>query len=95
MWWSVTPAILGGQWRKFLEACPGLGVRWLASPELAVFIEEPGLEHKLKINSNHLGRGVWRVSGGGIVNRIFDLIDQGFERLIAVVGSLGSLLIVL
>ena len=45
--------------------------------------------------SNDLGRGVGRVSGRGVVNCIFELIDQGFERLIAVVGSLESLVIIL
>ena len=76
-----------GSGEKFLEACPGLGVQWLASPELAVVVGETGLEHELKINSNDLGRGVGLVSSGGVVNQIFDLIGQGFERLIAVVGS--------
>ena len=53
------------------------------------------MEHELKGNSDNLGRGVGRVSCGGVVNRIFDLIDQGFEGLIAVVGSTESLVIVL
>ena len=52
-----------GSGEKFLEVYPGLDVRWLASPELAVVVEEPGLEHKLKRNSDDLGRGVGRVSG--------------------------------
>ena len=88
---SATSAILVGHWRKFLESCPGLDVCWLALPELAVVVEETGLEHELKSNPNNLGQGVGRVSGGGVVNRIFDLVNQGFERLIAVVGSLESL----
>ena len=78
-----------------LGRCLRLDVRWLASSELSVVVEETSLEHELKINSYDLGRGVGRVSGGGIVNRIFDLIDQGFERLVAVVGSSESLIIVL
>ena len=65
------------------------------SPELAVVVEEPGLENDLKGNYEYLGRGVGLVSGGGIVNRIFDLIDQGFERRIAVVRRSESLVIVL
>ena len=86
---------LVGSGEKFLEACPGLDVRCLASPELAVVVEDTGLEHELKSNSDDLGRVVGPVFGGGVVNRIFDLIDQGFERLIAVVGSSESLVIVL
>ena len=86
---------LVGSGEKFLEAYPSLEVRWLASPELVVVAEEPGLEHELKGNYDDLGRGVWHVSNGGVVNRIFDLTDQGFEQLIAVVGSLKSLVIVL
>ena len=49
----------------------------------------------MKGNSDDLGQGVGRVSCRGVVNRIFDLIDQGFERLISVVGSTESLAIVL
>ena len=80
---------------KFLEVCPGLDVRWLASPELAVVVGETGSEHDLKSNYDDLGRGVGRVSGGGVVNRIFDLINQGFKWMISVVGSSESLVIVL
>ena len=89
------PPLLVGSGKKFLEVCPGLDVRWLASPELSVVVEETGLEHELKSNYEDLGRGVGRVSGGGVVNLIFDLINQGFERLIAVLGSSESLVIVL
>ena len=81
--------------KKFLEVGPGLDVRRLASPQLAVFVKETGLEHELKSNSDDLGRGVGRVSCGGVANRIFDLIDQGFEWLIDVVGSAESLVIFL
>ena len=84
-----------GSCEKFLEACPGLDVSWLAPPELAVVIGEPGLEHEPEGNSDNLGRGVGRISGGGIVHRIFDLVDQGFEWLIAVVGSPESFVIVM
>ena len=86
---------LVGSGKKFLEACPGLDVLWLVSPEIAVVVEEPGLEHELKGNSDNLGRGVGSVSGGGVVNRIFDLINQGFERLVAVVGRSDLLVIFL
>ena len=84
-----------GSGETFLGVCPGLDIRWMALSQLAVIVEETGLEHELKRNSNDLGRGIGRVSGGGVVNRIFDLIDQGFERLIDVVGSSESLVIVL
>ena len=53
------------------------------------------LEHELESDSDDLGWGVGRVSCGGVVNRIFDLIDQGFERLISVVRIAESLVIVL
>ena len=91
----MTPVIIGRQWRKFLEVGPGLYVRWLASPELAVVVKETGVEHKLKSNYNDLGRDVVRVSCGGVVNHIFDLINQGFERIISVEGSLESLAVLL
>ena len=89
------PPFLVGSGKSFHEVCPGLDVRWLELPELAVVVEETGLEHDLKRNSDDLGRGVGRVSRGGVVNQIFDLIDQGFERLIAVVGRSESFVIVL
>ena len=53
------------------------------------------MEHELKGNSDDLGRGVGLVSYGGIVNRVFELIDQCFERLIAVVRSMDSIFVVL
>ena len=53
------------------------------------------MEYELKGKSDDLGRGVGRVSCGGVVNRIFDLINHGFEQLIAVVGNAESLVIVL
>ena len=84
-----------GSGEKFLEVGPGLDVRWLASPELEVIFKHIGLEHELKSNSDNLGRGVERVSCGGVVKCIFDLIDQGFEQRISVVGSLESLVVVL
>ena len=84
-----------GSGEKFLDSCPGLDVIWIASPELAGVVEELGLEHELKGSSDDLGRGVGRVSGGVVVNRIFDLINQGFGQLISVVGSLESLVVVL
>ena len=84
-----------GSGETFLEFCPGLDVCWQASPEISVVVEETGLEHELKSNSEDLVRGVGSVSGGGVVNRILDLIGQGFERLISVVGSSESLVIVL
>ena len=89
------PPFLVGNGEKFLEACLGLDVRCLASPELAVVVEEPGLERKLKINSDDLGWGMGRFSSRGVVNHIFYIINQGFERLIAVVGSSESLVIAL
>ena len=81
------PPFLVVSCEKFLEVCPGLDVSFLVPPELAVVIEDPSLEHELEGNSDNLGRGVGRVSGGGVVHRIFDLIYQGFKRLIAVIGS--------
>ena len=61
----------------------------------SVVIEDTSLKHELKGNSDNLGRSIRRVSGGGVDNRIFDLIDQVFEHLIAVAGSSESLIIVL
>ena len=74
---------------------PGLDVRCLALPDLAVVVKKIGLEHYLKSNSDDLGQGVGRVSCKCVVNRIFDLIDQVFEWLTVVVGSAESLVIVL
>ena len=89
------PPFLVGSGEKFLEACPGIDVCWLALPDLAVVVEEPGFLNELKGNSDELGRGVWSVFGGGVVNRIFYLINQGFEWLVSVLGSSESLVIFL
>ena len=43
---------LVGSGEKFLEVGPGLDIRWLASPDLAVIIKDTGLENELKSNSN-------------------------------------------
>ena len=87
--------LLVGSGENFLEVGPGLDVRWLASTYLVVVVKNTSLEHELKGNSDDLVRGVGPVSCRGVVNRIFDLIDQGFKRLIAVVGSTESLVIFL
>ena len=84
-----------GRGEKFLEAVPCLDVRWLASPELAVVIKISSLKHELESNSDDLGWGVWRFPCGSVVNSIFIMIDQGIERLIAVVGSTEPLVVVL
>ena len=86
---------LVGRDKKFLEVGPGLDVRCLALPYLTVVVKKTSLEHELKINSDDLGRGVRRVFCEGVVNRIFDLIDQGFEQPIYVVGSPELLIVVL
>ena len=57
------PPFLVGSCKEFLEACPGLAVSWLAPPEFAVVIEDPGLEQELESNCDDLGRGVGRISG--------------------------------
>ena len=81
--------------KKFLEAVPGLDVRWLVSPYLEVVVKKTSLKHELESDSNDLGWGVGHVPCGGVVNRIFDLINQGLDRLIAVVGSTEPLVVVL
>ena len=86
---------LVGRGEKFLQVGPGIDVRWLALPYLSVVVKKTSLEHELKSNFNDLGWGIRHVSCGGVVNRIFDLIDQGFERVTAVVGSTDLLVIVL
>ena len=53
------------------------------------------MKHELESDSDDLGWGVWRFPCGSIVNSIFDLIDQGLKRLIAVVGSTEPLVVVL
>ena len=50
-------------------------------------VKNTSLKHELENDSEDLGWGVGRVPCGGVVNRIFDLINQGLERLIAVLGN--------
>ena len=58
-------------------------------------VKKTSLEHELESDSNDLGWGVGCVSCRGVINRIFDLTDKGLERLIAVVGSTETLVVVL
>ena len=83
-----------GRGEKILEAGPCLDVRWLASPYLSVVVKNSSLKHELESDSDDLGWGVWRFPCGSVVNSIFDLIDQGLKRLIAVVGSTEPLVVV-
>ena len=87
--------LLVGSCKEFLEACPGRVISWMAPPEFVVVIEEPGMEQELERNCDDLGRGLGCVSSGGVVYRIFDQIDKVFERLIAVVGTPESRVVVL
>ena len=48
------PPFLVGSGKIFLEVCLGLDVLWLELPELAVVVEDTGLEHDLKSNSDDL-----------------------------------------
>ena len=89
------PPFLVGICEELLEACLGLVVSRLAPPEFAVVIENSGLEQELESNGDDLGRGVGRVSGGGVVHLIFDLIDESFKSLISAVGSPESRVVVL
>ena len=58
-------------------------------------VKNASLKHELEIDSDNLCWGVGRVPCGVVVNRIFDLINQGLERLIAVVGCTEPLVVVL
>ena len=75
-----------GSCEELVEACSSLVVSSLAPQEFSVVIEKSDLEQDLERNFDDMGKGVGCVSGGGVVHRIFDLIDESFKSLIALVG---------
>ena len=84
-----------GQGEVRLEICPILVVVRLALPGFAIFQEHASCEEELKGSSNDLGGVIGSIAGGGIVEGIFELVEEAFDWLIGIVGGLESNVLVL
>ena len=84
-----------GQGEVCLEICPILVGVVLALPGFATVQEHAGCEEELKGGGDDLGGGLGSISGGGIVEGVFDLVEEAFDRLIGIVGSLEGGIVVL
>ena len=71
-----------------LEIGPSLVGVVLVLPGFAIVQEHAGCEEELKGGGDNLGRGIGSISGGGIVEGVFDLVEEAFDRLIRIVGGL-------
>ena len=84
-----------GQGEVCLEIVPSLFGVVLALPGFSIVQEHAGCEEDLKGGSDNLGRGIGSISGGGIVEGVFDLVEEAFDRLIGIVGGLEGDVVVL
>ena len=70
-----------------LEIGPSLVDSRLAFPGFAIVQEYAGCEEELKGGGYDLGGGIGSISGGGILEGVFDLVKEAFNRLIGIVDG--------
>ena len=84
-----------GQGEVRLEIGPSLvGVRF-ALTGFAIIQKYAGCEEDLRGGGNDLGGGMGSISGGGIVEGVFDLAKEAFDQLIGIVGGIERDIVVL
>ena len=79
-----------GQGEVRLEIVPSLVGVGLALPGFVIFQEHAGCKEDLKGSGDDLGGRIGNISGGGIVEGVFDLAEEAFNRLIGIIGVLES-----
>ena len=84
-----------GQGEIRLENGPSLVCVRLALPGCAIVQEHASCEEEPKCGDDNLGRGIGSTAGSGIVEDIFDLVEETFDRLIGIVGGIYSDVVVL
>ena len=84
-----------GQGEVRLEIVLSLVGVGLALPGFAIVQEHAGCKEELKGGSDYMGGGIGSIAGGGIVEVVFDLVEEAFYRLIGIVGGLESNVVVL
>ncbi len=78
--------LLVGSGKVNLELWPGFVGFRLPLPVAAIVRKDGSLEEDLICNREDLGRGVWCVAGGGVVDGIFYLSEEGFDGQVDVVS---------
>ena len=78
-----------------LEIGPSLVGVVLALPGFSIVQEHAGCEEELKGGGDDLGGGLGSIDGSGIVEGVFDLVEEAFDRLIGIVGGLEGDVVVL
>ena len=67
----------------------------LELPVFAVVQEHAGCKEDLKGGGDDLGVGIGSIDGGGIVEGVFDLVEEAFDWLVGTVGGLDSDVVVM
>ena len=84
-----------GQGEVRLEIGPSLFGVGLALTGFVIVQEHAGYKEELKGGGEDLSGGIGSISSGGIVEGFFDLAEEAFNKLIGIVGSLESNVVVL
>ena len=84
-----------GQGEVRLEIGPSLVNIGLALPDFAILQGHAGCEEKLRGGGDDLGGGIGSIAGGGIVEGVFDLVEEAFDWLVGTVGGLDSDVVVM
>ena len=84
-----------GQGEVRLEIGPSLVNVGIALPGFAIVQENYGCKEELKGGGDNLGGGIGVISGGGIVEGVFDLVEKDFYWLIRIVGGLEIYVVVI
>ena len=84
-----------GQGEVCLEICPSLVGVVLVLPGFAIVQEHAGCEEELKGGGDDLGGGIGSIAGGGIIEGVFGLFEEAFNRKIGILGGLGGGVVVL
>ena len=84
-----------GQGEVCLKIVPSLVGVVLELPGFAILQEHAGYKEEPKGGGDDLGGGRGSISGGGIVEGVFDLFEDAFDWLIRIVGGLEGDVVVL
>ena len=84
-----------GQVEVCLEIGSSLVGVVLELPVFAVVQEHAGCKEDLKGGGDDLGVGIGSIDGGGIVEGVFDLVEEAFDWLIGIIGGLEGDVVVM
>ena len=84
-----------GQGEVCLEIGPSFVGVVLELPSFAIVQENAGCEENLKCGGDDLVGGIGSIASSGIVEGVFDLVKEAFDRLIGILGGIEGDIIVL